>query len=307
MIYETTKAVLAAMVAVSAQPTLAGHESAPPVQKVYECQQAATPPTMDGDLSDACWSAAPWALIGQSQARAKLLWDDVFLYFAAEIGDSTPRCEHKDRDSNVWEDDCFEIYLSPDSQSGCCYELDFNSAGAIFDALRFPRLLPGWTAPSLEVRTRPREGGWTIEGRVRLDEFVGAHHLPPRHDDRWGVNLFYLDAPVDGGKQAEFAWNPTDQFENVSRFGVLRFVDYEGHAKDQRAQERASWLLNSNRLANAVSPTTFAVSSKATGPYPQTETGWRPKTGYGRVAAFQSEKVNRQVGVCNPTPAPIPR
>jgi hypothetical protein len=93
----------------------------------------------------------------------------------------------------------------------------------------------------------------------------------------------------------------------VSRFGVLRFVDYEGHAKDQRAQERASWLLNSNRLANAVSPTTFAVSSKATGPYPQTETGWRPKTGYGRVAAFQSEKVNRQVGVCNPTPAPIPR
>ena len=282
--------------------------SPPRVNGMYDCLRATRPPALDGDLSDECWSNAPWAEIRhcgfvpglQSRARAKLLWDDVCLYFAVEITDATPRCMHKDRDSNVWEDDCFEIYLSPNAGSERCYELDFNSAGAIFDALRLPhhsgreQILRSWTAPSLEVNTRAHKGGWTIEGRIRLDEFIGANYIPPKHDDRWRMNLFYLDAPREGGKQAELAWNPTEQFEDVSRFGVLRFVDYEGHSKDQRDQELAQFFLTSNRLTNAVplikTGSTITVSSKEAGAYQSEETGWHPKTGYGRVTALKSDK-----------------
>lgn len=284
-------ALLLTVVLAGAQPPLMNADPAPPVRKAYDCLRASAPPSLDANLSDACWQDAPWALLGQTQARAKLLWDEVYLYFAAEITDATPRCVHKDRDANVWEDDCFEIYLSPGpAGGGHCYEMDFNSASAIFDALRFPRLLPGWTAPSLDVRARPRAGGWTLEGRVRLSEFVGASRLPPRHDDRWRANFFYLDAPSKGGRQAEHAWNPTGQFEDVSRFGVLRFVDHEGHAKSQRDRELAAFLQESGRLANAVSPRAFAVSSAATGPYPRAETGWRPKSGFGRASALKPAK-----------------
>jgi hypothetical protein len=283
-------ALLLTVVLAGAQPLPMNTNPAPPVQRVYDCLRTAAPPSLDANLSDACWQGAPWALIGQSQARAKLLWDEVYLYFAAEITDATPRCVHKDRDANVWEDDCFEIYLSPDPRGGACYELDFNSAGAIFDALRFPRLLPGWTAPSLEVRTRPRAGGWTIEGRVRLSEFVGASRLPPRHDDRWRANFFHLDAPSKGGRQAEHAWNPTVQFEDVSCFGVLRFVDYEGHAKDRRSAELARFLLETNRLESAtpvIGPNTV-VSSPALGAYPRQEKGWIAAGGFGRFTPVQA-------------------
>src|SRR5437868_4005000 len=73
-------------------------EGPPPVCKVYDCLRTPMPPIIDGEISDSCWTAAPWARVGANDhPRVGLLWDDVYLYFAAEISDATPRCVQKQR------------------------------------------------------------------------------------------------------------------------------------------------------------------------------------------------------------------
>ena len=62
----------------------------------YECRRATTPIRVDGRLDDAAWKDAPWTaafvdIEGDAktrprfQTRVKLLWDDRFLYIAAEM------------------------------------------------------------------------------------------------------------------------------------------------------------------------------------------------------------------------------
>jgi|GEM_PF-5650475 len=280
------------------------------VRKIYACQFVADPPQVDGDISDSAWSIASWAdVIAQqsvepnnaTRVRAKLLWDDVYLYFAAEVYDATPRCVHFERDQNVWNDDCFEIYVSPEGH-GRFYELDINSAGAVWDSFGLPhhtgrhQHIRSWTAPSLKVKTRQHEGGWTLEGRICIDEFVGINHVRPNHGDRLRINLFYIDTLGDSRKQLFYAWSPTQQFKDVERFGEMRFVDRVGGAKDRQQQAFAKLILNSEQLPQMkradFSESTIRVSGPAAGEYtfsPKT-LGWRPGKGFGRVTPIKSDE-----------------
>lgn len=285
------------------------------VRKVYDCQYTAQPPAIDGELSDACWQQAGWAGIrlnteeakqaGTSRADARLLWDDVYLYFAARVVDATPRADHRERDDRVWEDDCFEIYVNPSGDGATYFELDINSHGAIWDSMGLPhhrgrlQLIRAWTAPSLEVRTVVGDGGWTVEGRIRFSDLVGADRVPPHHGDRWPMNLFYIDAQPGRGEQTLLAWNPTEQFNDVARFGEIRFVNHVGEAQLRRDRAMAERLLGGNLLANATSPFATAgdmrVWSERAGDYRRRDdgSGWRPARGFGRATVIAEDDVPR--------------
>ena len=90
----------------------------------YVVYKADTPMTIDGRLDEPAWVGAsdvgafvfPWYEDGKKeQTVAKILWDDQNLYVVFICEDSHIWAEHTRRDSDVYDDDCVEVFTAPDS------------------------------------------------------------------------------------------------------------------------------------------------------------------------------------------------
>ena len=75
---------------------VAAHAQTIPAPLSYDCHRTPTPIHIDGKLDDPAWQKAPWTsdfvdIEGTAKAtprfrtRAKMLWDDKYLYIAAEL------------------------------------------------------------------------------------------------------------------------------------------------------------------------------------------------------------------------------
>lgn len=267
----------------------------------YSCHRAEDCPVLDGDLSDPCWSAAEKAVVqwpsgGTGERKAppadfRLLWDDVYLYFAAEVRNAAPHPKGAVRDDPVWEGDCIELTLNPAHRRGEYYEMDFSPAGVIWDSLWLcrpsgdSRTLRSWTAPSLECRTLACSSGWTLEGRVRLDEFLASGRMPPADGETWRLNVNYLEASAQG-LQAVFSWSPTPELGSTEHFGMLRFVDPRTMKDVQLQREMAQRHLGELREANSLAARLdeVTVRSKTGLPFKSTGDGkgWTLPGTFGR-------------------------
>lgn len=218
----------------------------------YRCHRAASPPTIDGTLDDACWRDAQVALVRRSVTRDnpvappaafRLMWDDAHLYFAARVRDLTPICRMTQRDAKVWTDDCFEIYFKPDDNPDRYYELDFNAAGVAWDSLWLPfgegdrRTLPAWTAPSLQTATHRDGDVWTLEGRIAFADLHGDWPTPPAHGHAWRVGVNYLDQQPEAGREDVYVWQQAEAIADTAQFGTLAFIDNVGHARNLTAAD----------------------------------------------------------------------
>ena len=111
----------------------------------YTIYRADAPPTIDGRLDEAAWTAAPdvggfvfpwWEAGAREQTVAKLLWDDEHLYAAFLCEDAHIWAEHTQRDSAVYRDDCVEVFTAPNPQRPHAYfNIEMNVLGIVLDQL----------------------------------------------------------------------------------------------------------------------------------------------------------------------------
>src|SRR5262245_54526853 len=131
--------VAVALPAAGAPVTEADIHEAAPHPKGYVCYRALTPITIDGDLKDAAWAAAPWtdAFVDiegdkkpkpQFRTRVKMLWDDEALYIAAELEEPHIWATLKEHDSIIFYDNDFEVFLEPDNDNHMYGELELNAS-----------------------------------------------------------------------------------------------------------------------------------------------------------------------------------
>jgi hypothetical protein len=135
---------------------------------------------------------------------------------------------HTERDAPLWQEDVFEVFLSPGETPTVYYEFEVNPLGALFDArIDSPRLRresmrteTGWNCPGLEARVVRRGDAkrWSATLRLPLDPLLEGP--PPA---TWRANFHRIDR----GHVDEFsAWSPTlaepPDFHCAERFGVLR-------------------------------------------------------------------------------------
>src|SRR5262249_4190335 len=120
---------------------------APPQRRrEYVCYRAPGPALIDGDLKKPFWKDAPWTELfvdiegeppdkpaPRHGTRAKLLWDDQHLYVAAHLDEPHVWGTLTQRDSIVYHDNDFEVFLSPTGDNHAYYELEINALGTIFD------------------------------------------------------------------------------------------------------------------------------------------------------------------------------
>jgi hypothetical protein len=162
----------------------------PPVPSHYVCRRAPETPIVDGRLDDAAWDAAPWTsrftdIEGEVRpaprylTRARLLWDDAFLYVGAELEEPDLWATLTARDAVIFHDHDFEIFLDPDGDTHAYFELEINTLGTVWDLFLSKPYRDGAQA----------ENGWDISGLRSAVALRGTLNDPSDRDTAWSVEL----------------------------------------------------------------------------------------------------------------------
>jgi len=192
---------------------------------VLSIPQLASPPKIDGEISEGEWRGAGVAgVFYNSQTgsptppsianKAFAGYDDSSLYigFICEEPDIRRiKAEKWQRDSDgVWQSEGVEIFLASADDPTHYAHIIVNAAGSLYDELGFD---VAWN-PDIEAATKVKEGRWLCEVKVPWDV------LPFGKTSRLRLNLCRNRNIVDEGV-SYWAWSPTfGWFHNPSRFGI---------------------------------------------------------------------------------------
>jgi hypothetical protein len=132
------------------------------------------------------------------------------------------------RDDPLWQEDVFEVFLSPLAEPTHYYEFEVNPKGALFDAriaspeARRETMIAevGWNCEGFGARVRVRPGRWSALMTIPLTPMD-----PAGRTGLWRANFYRIDR----GETDEYsAWRPTlenpPDFHVPARFGWLRLA-----------------------------------------------------------------------------------
>ena len=232
--------------------------------KHYVCRRAPGPIAIDGRLDDAAWSTAAWTdafvdIEGEDRAeprfetRAKMLWDDEYLYIGARLQEPHIWATLTERDEIVFYDNDFEIFIDPDGDAAQYYEIEVNALGTIFDLFLVKTYIDGgpalhdWDLKGMKhavhiggTLNNPTDldAGWSIEFALPWAHLAPAAHMPapPEEGDIWRINFSRVQwrhRVVDGRYQKlpgiredNWVWSPQGavNMHLPQRWGFVQFT-----------------------------------------------------------------------------------
>lgn len=164
------------------------YEFAPPHYVCYRAPQAVT---VDGDIDTQEWEAVPWTSdfvdiqgknrpeVPRYRCRAKLMWDDRYLYIAAEMIEPDLWATQTERESVIFHDNDFEVFLDVTGTTHHYMEFEVNALGTEWDLML----------------TRPyRDEGvplnaWNMNGMRSAVKLYGTLNDPSDRDERWTFEM----------------------------------------------------------------------------------------------------------------------
>ena len=191
----------------------------------YVCQRAQGRLDLDGRLAKPFWDQACWSedfvdIEGDLKPRpakrtgVKMLWDDEYLYIGAELEEDQIWAELTERDSVIFYDNDFEVFIDPDGDTHNYYELEMNARNTVWDLL-LPKpyrdggpAINGWdikglkTAVSIYGRLNDPDAdnrGWTLEIAMpwaALNECARGGQAP-KAGDTWRINFSRVEWTVE--------------------------------------------------------------------------------------------------------------
>ncbi len=244
-------------------------EAAAFAPKQYVAYRAAPGMAIDGKLDEPSWSAAPWTdafvdiegdrrPLPHFRTRAKMLWDAEYFYVAADMEEPDVWATLTERDSVIFRDNDFEVFIDPDGDTHAYYELEVNALGTVWDLMLIKPYRDGgpalnaWDIAGLRsavaVRgtiNRPgdKDEGWSVEIAMpwTILREAAAGHKPPQPGDRWRVNFsrvhWQLDVTdgrytkrlkpgsADPLPESNWVWSPQGaiNMHMPERWGVVQF------------------------------------------------------------------------------------
>lgn len=219
---------------------------------VYDCAYTKTPLRIDGRLDDAAWRAAPWTsdfidIQGSSmpkprfRTRAKMLWDDKYLYIAAELEEPDVHGTLTEHDSVIFHDDDFEVFVKPLPDTPSYYEFEMNALNTGWDLyLAKPYLQGGkadnsWDIAGLKTavavqgtlnKSDDTDRGWTLEIAYPLSAFEPRQHVPaPVDGTTWRINFSRVEWKAGQKNEDNWVWSPQGviNMHVPEQWGNLRF------------------------------------------------------------------------------------
>lgn len=158
--------------------------------KHYICRRAPGPLEMDGRVDKPFWAGAEWTddfvdIEGDSRpkpakrTRVKMLWDDDYFYFAAELMEDQIWATLTERDSVIFHDNDFEIFIDPDGDTHLYYEFEINALNTVWDLLLIKPYRDGG----------PPVNGWDIRGLKTAVHIDGELNRPGAANRKWSVEV----------------------------------------------------------------------------------------------------------------------
>lgn len=179
-----------ALLAAAILPSAGVHAQAPASPKTYTCYRTEKSITIDGRLNEQAWKKAAWTdtfvdiegdkkPLPLQETRAKMLWDDHYLYIAAQIDEEHIWAYQDKKDQIVYLENDFEVFIDPDGDTENYYELEINAINNTFD-LFLPKTY--------------RKGGraqlkWDIKGLKSAVSVNGTLNDAKDKDKRWFVEI----------------------------------------------------------------------------------------------------------------------
>lgn len=234
-----------------------------PHPRGYVCYRAPSPITIDGDLKDVAWDAAPWTdafvdIEGDKRpkprfrTRVKMLWDDEALYIAAELEEPHVWATLTEHDAVIFHDPDFEVFLDPDADNHLYGELELNALNTTWDLLLTRpykdggKAINAWEITGLKSAVKvngtinnpkDKDTGWTLEIRwpwKGLKE-LAAVPMPPKDGNQWRMNFSRVEWDIDiaDGKyrkvkdrpEHNWVWSPQGVIDmhRPERWGLVQF------------------------------------------------------------------------------------
>ena len=225
----------------------------PAAPLAYTCHRTTKPIQIDGRLDDPAWQQAPWTtdfvdIEGYSKprprfrTRVKMLWDEHYLYIAAELEEPNVLATLRQHDSVIFHDNDFEVFIKPLPETPSYYEFEMNAFNTGWDLfLPKPYNVGGkpdnsWNIEGLKTAVAVEgtlnypgdtDHGWTVEMAYPLSAFDSRQQVPlPRTGTEWRINFSRVEWSPGNPKEDNWVWSPQGviNMHVPERWGYLKFA-----------------------------------------------------------------------------------
>ena len=202
-------------------------EAVPFAPRRYVCYRAPSRLNIDGKLDEPVWAAAAWSeafvdIEGDRRprprfrTRAKMPWDDEYFYVAAEMEEPDVWATLTERDSVIFHDNDFEIFIDPDGDTHAYYELEVNALGTVWDLMLMKPYrdggpaINGWDIAGLQIgvdvrgtlnQTRRSRRGLDRRDRDAMEDSSRGGAGSPAAEGRRSMARQLLARAVAGGRR----------------------------------------------------------------------------------------------------------
>lgn len=230
--------------------------------KHYICYQAKGGVAIDGKLDEAAWKQVNWTedfedIEGKAKptprlrTRVKMVWDDKYLYVAAELQEPHIWATLRDHDAIIFHDNDFEVFIDPDGDTHQYYEIEINALNTVMDLYMGKPYRNGGEAllnwDTKGIRTAVHVNGtlnnakdtdkeWTVEMAIPFSalSFFGSNQKPT-DNSLWRINFSRVewDTDIKNGEYVKqqkpennWVWSPQDiiNMHAPERWGYLLFT-----------------------------------------------------------------------------------
>jgi hypothetical protein len=238
-------------------------EPAFPHPRGYVCYRTKSRLSLNGKLDDPAWKAVPWTetfidIEGDNKpkprflTRAKMLWDDDYFYIGADMEEPDVWATLTKRDSVIFHDNDFEVFIDPDGDNHHYYEIEINALNTVWD-LRLVKpyrdggpALNEWDVEGIKTAVHvdgslndptTQDKGWSLEMALpwkALKEYADCP-CPPRDGDRWRVNFSRVEWDIEiingkyhkipDRKEHNWVWSPQGAIDmhRPEHWGYVQF------------------------------------------------------------------------------------
>ena len=211
----------------------------------YTTFKTSTPPTIDGNIEKIVWRKAKWTetfadILGRKnptpalKTRCKMLWDEQYLYIAAEMIEPDIWATLSRRDDIVYNDHDFEVFLDPNNDGEQYVEIEINALGTVMDLFMNKPYKKGGGF----------DLGWNAEGLITAVKIYGTINNNTDRDKKWTVEMAI---PFDALKRKGRISHPVDGSTWRINFSRVQWpMEKEGTTYKRKQGEEGKRLRESN-------------------------------------------------------------